>query len=151
VCVCVCSKYMWFDFLLCIFTTLHFVICPKKCLLICRQAARFSLRRRSGRLLYVGKNNEIFITLSDKKGICHMLTERLQVKAAVDGTCTDINKQMLGHSPQGGWNVGRVEMRWSERHWFWIRLEFTNLQEFYCWMCSRTGSFSSRNSELLWH
>ena len=45
-----------------------------------------------------------------------MLTERLRVEAAVDGTCTDTNKEMLGHSPQGGRNVGRVETRWSERH-----------------------------------
>jgi hypothetical protein len=30
-----------------------------------------------------------------------MLTERLQEKAAVDGTCADFNKQMLGQGPQG--------------------------------------------------
>jgi hypothetical protein len=119
-----CSKYIRFDLSI---THLYYssfccYMSPQKCLLICRQAARFSLRRRSGRLLYVGKNNETLIAFSDKKGICHMLSERLQVKAAVDETCTGINKQMLGHSPQGGWNVGRVEMRWSERHWFWNRL-----------------------------
>jgi len=81
-----------------------------------------------------------------------MQTEILQVKAAVDGTCTDINKQMLGHNPQGGWNVGHVEMRWSEQHWFWIRLGVHKLSKnFHCWMWSRTGSLSSQNSELLWH
>jgi hypothetical protein len=96
--VSICDLTLYCASLL-LFILLLFV--KKKSFLIWRQAARFSLRRRSVRLLYVGKNNETLITLSDKKGIYHMLTERLQVKAAVDGTCTDINKQMLGHRPQG--------------------------------------------------
>jgi hypothetical protein len=82
-----------------------------------------SLRRLSGRLLYVGKNNESLVTLSDKKGMYHMLTERLQEKAAVDGTCAEINKQMLGQGVlKVSRNVGRVEMRWSEWDRWWMKL-----------------------------
>jgi hypothetical protein len=82
------------------FILLLFVKKKRVCWFAAKQLG-FSLRRRSGRLLCVGKNNGTLITLSDKE-ICYMLTERLQVKTAFDGPCTVINREMLGHVPQGG-------------------------------------------------
>ena len=60
-----------------------------------------------------------------------MLMERLQIKAEVGGTSTVIGKQMLGHSPPGRCNVGRVKIRWSDPrgNCCWSGQEFTNSEE----------------------